>query len=301
MQKIIYLLVIMLSVCRLSSAQQNRTQMLTIKYTPTNAVVMIDDVLVDSENGMLQQMLSVGEHSYKVMAQGYYQQSGTVGLRPDIPGKLVVELQPKEENCVKQDKAGNMAVQRSTKKVQKTTKVRVLPKKELTIRDIIDFPGGILECDGDKWTMTQSMLHEALNINKIKCTHNQFVNTEHWIKTKNLKRTYRGHNMCVIFECTEQGMNNYFVGVQNVGNEELESMKKIFLQDMAEIGIQLIQEDPANAKGSYMRLARAMLGDSVEPEMYVAEDDVSRYELCVIRISYWGNHHMCLLTVLPRK
>lgn len=303
MKKFLSSLVPMLSVYVLSYAQENHTQVLTMNFSPANAVVMIDGVLVESENGLLKQTLTVGEHSYKVMAQGYYQQDGTIGLRPEIPGKLVVELQPKEGTNVGQENTGDSKVQKVIKPVQKTTKARLLQKKELTIRDIIDYPGGIIECDGDKWTMTQSMLHDALKVGKIKCTHNEFQIDQHWIKTSDLKRTYGGNKVTTVFVCTEQGLKNYYVGFDEVKSaEQLESMKDSFMRDLSEMGVVLTQDEPENSKGTWYKTTLYWIDKkNVSAEMYVAEDDINRYELCVLKISYSGNHHSCLLSVFPKK
>ena len=72
-------------------------QRLTIKCTPVNAVVTIDGEMIDLTNGMCEHTLKLGAHKYQAMANGYYPIEGTVVLKANSPGKLVVELDAKED------------------------------------------------------------------------------------------------------------------------------------------------------------------------------------------------------------
>ena len=72
------------------------SQRLTIKCMPKNAVVAIDGDMIETSNGIAEVTLSLGSHQYMAMAKGYYQTEGTIELKPDRPGKLTIELEPKE-------------------------------------------------------------------------------------------------------------------------------------------------------------------------------------------------------------
>ena len=74
-----------------STPASQSKQTLTIKVTPSDAVVLIDDEMVESSSVEL----PVGSHKYNVAAKGYESQSGTVDISDTHPAKLVVELDRK--------------------------------------------------------------------------------------------------------------------------------------------------------------------------------------------------------------
>ena len=71
--------------------QPLQKQMLTIKVTPSDAMVQIDGEIVEGNS----LSLFVGTHKYNVAARGYHTQEGTIEVRASSPAKLVVELDRK--------------------------------------------------------------------------------------------------------------------------------------------------------------------------------------------------------------
>ena len=53
-----------------SSSQTAQQQTLTIKYSPSSAMVLVDSKLVKGTNGVVKTSLSVGQHSYMVICDG---------------------------------------------------------------------------------------------------------------------------------------------------------------------------------------------------------------------------------------
>ena len=74
----------------LQQAQQSQT--LTIRYTPTNATVLVDNKMVKGTNGVAQTTLPVGQHSYIVACDGYESEEGTVKLKASAPSNLQITL-----------------------------------------------------------------------------------------------------------------------------------------------------------------------------------------------------------------
>ncbi len=67
-------------------------QPLTIKVVPASAMLLVDDAIVETDNGRATVDLQVGNHSYNIAAKGYIGQSGTVTIKPGSPAKLIIEL-----------------------------------------------------------------------------------------------------------------------------------------------------------------------------------------------------------------
>ena len=67
-------------------------QPLTVKVVPAEAMLLIDDAIVETDNGRVTVDLQVGNHSYNIAAKGYIGQSGTVTIKPGSPAKLIIEL-----------------------------------------------------------------------------------------------------------------------------------------------------------------------------------------------------------------
>ena len=74
----------------LQQAQQSQT--LTIRYTPTNATVLVDNKMMKGTNGVAQTTLPVGQHSYIVACDGYESEEGTVKLKASAPSNLQITL-----------------------------------------------------------------------------------------------------------------------------------------------------------------------------------------------------------------
>ena len=72
--------------------QTSQQQTLTIKYSPSSAMVLIDCKLVKGTNGVVETKLPVGQHSYMVICDGYETEEGTVKLKSSAPSKLQIIL-----------------------------------------------------------------------------------------------------------------------------------------------------------------------------------------------------------------
>ena len=67
-------------------------QMLTIRYTPSSATVLVDNKMVRGNNGVAKTTLPVGQHSYVVFCDGYESEEGTVKLKSSAPSDLLIRL-----------------------------------------------------------------------------------------------------------------------------------------------------------------------------------------------------------------
>ena len=63
-------------------------QMLTIRYTPTSATVLVDNKMVRGSNGVARITLPVGQHTYIVASDGYESEEGMVKLKASAPSDL---------------------------------------------------------------------------------------------------------------------------------------------------------------------------------------------------------------------
>ena len=67
-------------------------QMLTIRYTPSSATVLVDNKMVRGSNGVAKTTLPIGQHSYVVFCDGYESEEGTVKLKASAPSDLQIRL-----------------------------------------------------------------------------------------------------------------------------------------------------------------------------------------------------------------
>ena len=81
-----------------SSSQTAQQQTLTIKYSPSSAMVLVDSKLVKGTNGVVKTSLSVGQHSYMVICDGYESEEGTVKLKASSPSNLQISLSKDNTN-----------------------------------------------------------------------------------------------------------------------------------------------------------------------------------------------------------
>lgn len=72
--------------------QTGQQQTLTIKYSPSTAMVLIDSKLIKGSNGIVKATLPIGQHSYMVVCDGYESEEGTVKLKGSSPSSLQVAL-----------------------------------------------------------------------------------------------------------------------------------------------------------------------------------------------------------------
>lgn len=75
-----------------NSSQTLQQQTLTIKYSPSSAMVLIDSKLVKGSNGIVKTVLPIGQHSYMVVSDGYESEEGTVKLKSTVPSNLQIAL-----------------------------------------------------------------------------------------------------------------------------------------------------------------------------------------------------------------
>ena len=75
-----------------SSQPSQQSQTLNIRYTPTNATVLVDNKMVKGTNGVAQTILPVGQHSYIVFCDGYESEEGMVKLKASAPSNLQITL-----------------------------------------------------------------------------------------------------------------------------------------------------------------------------------------------------------------
>ena len=80
-----------------SSQPSQQSQTLTIRYTPTNATVLVDNKMVKGTNGVAQTTLPVGQHSYIVFCNGYESEEGMVKLKASAPSNLQITLTKEAE------------------------------------------------------------------------------------------------------------------------------------------------------------------------------------------------------------
>lgn len=72
--------------------QTVQQQTLTIRYSPSSAMVLIDSKLIKGSNGIVKTTLPIGQHSYMVICDGYELEEGTVKLKGSSPSNLQVAL-----------------------------------------------------------------------------------------------------------------------------------------------------------------------------------------------------------------
>ena len=73
-----------------SALQQN--QSLIIRYTPSTAIVLVDNKMVRGNNGVAKTTLPVGQHSFVVFCDGYESEEGMIKLKASAPSNLQITL-----------------------------------------------------------------------------------------------------------------------------------------------------------------------------------------------------------------
>ena len=69
------------------------TQLFTIRYSPADAIVLIDSKPYNGKNGVVTATLSLGSHDYVVTAEGYDPYDGSVKLKESAPSTVTVNLE----------------------------------------------------------------------------------------------------------------------------------------------------------------------------------------------------------------
>ena len=72
--------------------QAQQSQTLSIRYSPSSAIVLVDNKMVKGMNGVAKTILPVGQHSYIVFCDGYDSEEGTVKLKASTPSNLQITL-----------------------------------------------------------------------------------------------------------------------------------------------------------------------------------------------------------------
>ena len=85
--KRIYILTLLLPAYSEKSIQQ-----FTIRYSPKNAIVLIDAKPYQGENGVVTASLPIGQHDYIVTAPGYDPIDGSIRLKADAPSSIIIDL-----------------------------------------------------------------------------------------------------------------------------------------------------------------------------------------------------------------
>ena len=67
-------------------------QTLPIKYSPSSAMVLVDNKLVKGSNGVAKTRMPIGQHSFVVACDGYESEEGTVKLKSSAPSNLQITL-----------------------------------------------------------------------------------------------------------------------------------------------------------------------------------------------------------------
>lgn len=72
--------------------QSCQTQTLTIKYTPIEATVLVDNKRIKGSDGVAMANFPIGQHSFVVFCDGYESEEGMVKLKASAPSNLQITL-----------------------------------------------------------------------------------------------------------------------------------------------------------------------------------------------------------------
>lgn len=72
--------------------QSSQTQTLTIKYTPIEATVLVDNKQIKGSDGVAMANFPIGQHSFVVFCDGYESEEGMVKLKASAPSNLQITL-----------------------------------------------------------------------------------------------------------------------------------------------------------------------------------------------------------------
>lgn len=282
-------------------AQNDEKQEVIIKYFPTNAILMVDGEMVEAQDGQLTFSLTIGEHVYSLVANGYYQQNGSIVVKKDKPCKVVIELLPKDGTEITPQNVTtfnrNAGKEGVHKDVKKTTSATIMPKMDMTFDDIVNNPIGFVICNGDKWTMTADVLHAAFNTSKIKCDHTPWPGMEnlHTVKKSNYTRKYRGQKMYGGVITDNESTEEYIVGLANNTEKETDDFLSNILGDFNAAGISIGEISTDQVKSNCSRFVVAFCKEILH--VYHAEDENNLYEIIHSCIVGLGKRYQCFLVV----
>lgn len=72
--------------------QSSQTQTLTIKYTPIEATVLVDNKRIKGSDGVAMANFPIGQHSFVVFCDGYESEEGMLKLKASAPSNLQITL-----------------------------------------------------------------------------------------------------------------------------------------------------------------------------------------------------------------
>ena len=87
-------------IMKLKTKRLENSNTLTLKYSPANAVVLIDGKMVTGTNGVIEKELSIGKHEYSIFANGYNQLDGLAKIEKEAPTVISVQLVPSANSAV---------------------------------------------------------------------------------------------------------------------------------------------------------------------------------------------------------
>lgn len=80
--------------------QSSQTQTLTIKYTPIEATVLVDNKRIKGSDGVAMANFPIGQHSFVVFCDGYESEEGMVKLKASAPSNLQITLSKKAKTAL---------------------------------------------------------------------------------------------------------------------------------------------------------------------------------------------------------
>ncbi|MDO4802020.1 MAG: formylglycine-generating enzyme family protein [Prevotellaceae bacterium] len=87
-------------IMKLKTKRLENSNTLTLKYSPVNAVVLIDGKMIMGTNGVIEKELSIGKHEYSIVANGYNQLDGLAKIEKEAPTVISVQLVPSANSAV---------------------------------------------------------------------------------------------------------------------------------------------------------------------------------------------------------
>ena len=106
----------------LPGSENNVKQQFTIRYTPQDAIVIIDSKPYQGSQGVVTASLQTGQHDYLVTASGYEPVDGSIRLKATAPTTLRIDLEKTKDvsgSVTTQQKAAELGNEEPPKKISK--------------------------------------------------------------------------------------------------------------------------------------------------------------------------------------
>lgn len=129
--------------------QSSQTQTLTIKYTPIEATVLVDNKRIKGSDGVAMANFPIGQHSFVVFCDGYESEEGMVKLKASAPSNLQITLSKEAKTAL----ASTMGKEATNQNSVNSQNVKFFGK-------VVDVNGepiigaAIKENGTDNWTIT---------------------------------------------------------------------------------------------------------------------------------------------------